>query len=372
MEELIEAVAEHEAYGSLEEFVDKLNEAKQLFDKEEDKETYINLYQMEESLEYFRECLSNALSFLLHETLLTHINTKSQKGIQTLEAIISNPKANMSSNLATVRSNHSSVIIQLNVISSPSSLQEIESLKEYVTKQKISLSRTNNSAIKEAEEIKSQNTELLSEIDQLRTIIEEERKNFKDSASDILLTLQRESSKEIFDFIEKEKQDFKDQSESILSQENEVMNSLLSKETKAEEILNLSSKAALAGSYRKNADYERNISWVWSGIAIGSVAGAVIFSIIELLELDLNVTSLIARLAILSAIFSVFVYATKQATHHRELSKENRSRELELTTLVPFINDLPQDERQAIQKKLAYKYFGGEDITTHENEETSN
>lgn len=59
------------------------------------------------------------------------------------------------------------------------------------------------------------------------------------------------------------------------------------------------------------------------------------------------------------------LYTARESARHRTNADRARQRELELTTLGPFIELLPNDKKAEIRDRLTDRYFGGE-VEPHE------
>ncbi|MCG8483568.1 MAG: hypothetical protein MJA31_09695, partial [Clostridia bacterium] len=67
-------------------------------------------------------------------------------------------------------------------------------------------------------------------------------------------------------------------------------------------------------------------------------------------------------------------YAARESNKHRKLETKNRTAELELSSINPFIEILDEDKKQSIKEKLVDKYFGNNqshDISEGKEEEVS-
>ena len=54
-------------------------------------------------------------------------------------------------------------------------------------------------------------------------------------------------------------------------------------------------------------------------------------------------------------------YAAQQSREHRGLERRYRSMELELASMNPYLELLPEELQQAVKTELASRYFGGLD-----------
>ena len=74
---------------------------------------------------------------------------------------------------------------------------------------------------------------------------------------------------------------------------------------------------------------------------------------------------IISRFATAIAVALPALYTARESARHRTNADRARQRELELTTLGPFIELLPSDKKAEIRDRLTDRYFGGE-VEAHE------
>lgn len=70
------------------------------------------------------------------------------------------------------------------------------------------------------------------------------------------------------------------------------------------------------------------------------------------------------RIVAFSVLLYPASYAAKEAAKHRKLENINRKSELDLASIHPFIEILPEEKKQIIKEKLVYKFFGNVDYET--------
>ena len=104
-------------------------------------------------------------------------------------------------------------------------------------------------------------------------------------------------------------------------------------------------------------------------------SGLLVWTIIDLSADGFNWTKSLIRLIAAAALSYPATYAARESSKHRRLETINRNAELELASINPFIEILPEAKKQAIKEKLVEKYFGNDrnvlSDNTKENEELS-
>lgn len=187
--------------------------------------------------------------------------------------------------------------------------------------------------------------------------VETERKKFNEN-----IEADRKSYKEQID-ADKEsyKKTFDEQKTAVDKQSSDVINDLKAKLAEANKIVNIVGNVGVTGNYQKiasqhktNADFFR---WVALGFMV-VMSGLLIYSIIELGSSDFNLYKSLVRILAAAVLTYPAVYASRESTKHRHLETQNRNLELELASIGPFIELLPEDKKQEIKTSLVDKYFG--------------
>lgn len=89
-------------------------------------------------------------------------------------------------------------------------------------------------------------------------------------------------------------------------------------------------------------------------------SGLLVWTIIDLSADGFNWTKSLIRLIAAAALSYPATYAARESSKHRRLETINRNAELELASINPFIEILPEAKKQAIKEKLVEKYFGND------------
>lgn len=154
-----------------------------------------------------------------------------------------------------------------------------------------------------------------------------------------------------------------------------VLDSLGSLESDARRIVQVVGNIGATGNYKIIADNEgaaaRFWRWITVGIfALGVTVAMVSFSLhiyndlVQTPSVD-SVWTFAMRLATAIVIALPALYTARESARHRTNSDRARQKELELASLGPFIELLPDISKVAIREKLTERYFGAP-VDAHE------
>lgn len=120
----------------------------------------------------------------------------------------------------------------------------------------------------------------------------------------------------------------------------------------------------IAASESKQANMMRNITFGVFGLGI-FIALCTLWKFLETPFTSDNAWSALIRLLYAIAITTPAWYAAKESARHRSNADRARQTELELTSLGPFIELMPEDKKTLIREELIKTYFGNK-IDKHE------
>jgi hypothetical protein len=86
--------------------------------------------------------------------------------------------------------------------------------------------------------------------------------------------------------------------------------------------------------------------------------GLLILAIYHITGGDFNWKVAIVRIVAFSALLYPATYAARESGKHRRLENLNRKYELDLASINPFIEILPEEKKQEIKEKMVEKFFG--------------
>ena len=207
----------------------------------------------------------------------------------------------------------------------------------------------------------SYNTEFTNLKSTAQTNIEADRKKFQE-----LIEVDRA---EFIKQNEEEKQEFKKtfdtQTKNIETNSNELINKLNTKLEEANKIVNIIVNVGVTVNYQKIANRNEGHAnfWRWTAVFfMVLMSGLLIWSIIDLSHADFNLYKSLVRIIAAAVLTYPAIYAARESTKHRNLETRNRNIELELASIGPFIEMLPEEKKQKIKEELVLKYFGNQNI----------
>jgi hypothetical protein len=193
------------------------------------------------------------------------------------------------------------------------------------------------------------------------TTVEAERKKFSDN-----FELDRKAFKES---IETDKDAFKKAYETqkayFDAEAKSIVKELEQKLAEANKIVNIVGNVGVTGNYQNIANQHKKSANFFRWVALGFMivmSGLLIYSIIELSNKDFNLYKSLVRILAAAVLTYPAVYAARESSRHRNLETQNRNLELELASIGPFIELLPDDKKQSIKEGLVNKYFGKSSI----------
>lgn len=200
-----------------------------------------------------------------------------------------------------------------------------------------------------------------SEFETLKTnanaIVEADRKMFSDN-----FEADRKSYKEA---IETDKDTFKKAYENqkvyFDGEAKSTVEKLEQKLAEANKIVNIVGNVGVTGNYQKIANQHKSSADLFRCVALLFMilmSGLLIYSIIELGNTDFNLYKSLVRILAAAVLTYPAVYTARESSRHRNLETQNRNLELELASIGPFIELLPEDKKQSIKEGLVNKYFG--------------
>lgn len=155
------------------------------------------------------------------------------------------------------------------------------------------------------------------------------------------------------------------QSESERTQ-SERLDSLRTSQEQAAQIVQVVGNTGITGNYQKiaNSEGQQANTWRWitiaffaSGIAI---AGATFWKFWHEPFSPETAWSVLIRLMYAIAITAPAWYTARESARHRSSADRARQTELELASLGPFIELMPDEKKHQIREELTKRYFGNQ------------
>ena len=252
------------------------------------------------------------------------------------------------------------------------------------------IQQVRNSAAGTVDFINGLRTSVSSELDQLRDEISQQ----KNQVAQLIdtLSIQRNEAMAVNakvqqEFAEAETKrsavfnekisEISDEAESTRNQlSNNAKNSLDSlsqNEMDARRIVQVVGNIGVTGNFQKIATSETKQANLWRWITVELFSLGIIFAIITFYKfLNTELTPEHAWSAVIRLLYAIAItapawYAAKESARHRTNADTARKTELELASLGPFIELMPEDKKVAIREALVEKYFGN-GVKPHEIE----
>jgi K+/H+ antiporter YhaU regulatory subunit KhtT len=219
-------------------------------------------------------------------------------------------------------------------------------------------------------------TELIQQVqvsqDRLESLTESVAKQKAEAASVVAVVQQMYAEKEaeritaFSTLLQELRADFaKLQIESEKTQ-SERLESLKTSQDQAAQIVQVVGNTGITGNYQKIANVEGTQADVWRWITIAffasgiALAGATFWKFWHEPFSPETAWSVLIRLMYAVAITSPAWYTAKESARHRSNADRARQTELELASLGPFIELMPEEKKHQIREELTKHYFGNQ------------
>jgi hypothetical protein len=246
-------------------------------------------------------------------------------------------------------------VTQENLVAKTTQLTTLE--QQLGTKETEILNFLNNYTT-EFETLKTNNsTTFESEIKKFNDNIENDRKLFTEQFDEDKIGFQKK---------------FETQSSKFDNDSVELINKLNAKLAEANKIVNIVGNVGVTGNYQNIANQHKTSANFFRWVALSFMvvmSTLLIWSIIDLSKGEFDIYKSLIRILAAAVLTYPAIYASRESNKHRILETQNRNLELELASIGPFIELLPEDKKQAIKEDLVKKYFGNQISTTDPKDE---
>lgn len=147
-----------------------------------------------------------------------------------------------------------------------------------------------------------------------------------------------------------------------------ILNDIKNIESQARTILQIVGNVGVTGNYQKRSNEECGQANLSRWITVAIFAIGILFVAINLLKNisgTIDLQTLIIRFAIAVSITIPAFYTARESARHRSNADRAKQTELELASLSPFLQNLPEVEREKLISQLTPQYFG-KSIDAHE------
>lgn len=337
-----------------------------------------NLNFFQSCSKYISDRLKTTIPILVQETELNSLHTEVDAGLQQINTFLGN---NNIGHINNAINNYYSALNRARNLPLPFAKGDYDFSKsianfEQIIKEKYTaLEDEKNELTKEIENQKADLQQKDSEIKKLFKLIESKETEIQSLNTQFQIeftTLKTKANQEIETDrntfrkeIDTDKVSFKkeidDLKGTIDTDTTEIINSLNIKLVEAKKIVNVIGNVGVTGNYQLIANEHKSTANLWRLITIAfmtAFSGLLIWTIIDLSSEGFDWLKSLIRIIAAAALSYPATYAARESTRHRKLETINRTAELELASLSPFIELLPDAKQQAIREKLVDKYFG--------------
>lgn len=363
----------HVLFEKIEQVTQRLSEEKSKEKIDLDNYTFYDF-----SLKYVTDRIKLTIPTLVQETEMNALANEIDAGLQQINAFLGN---NNIGHLTNAFNNFTSAVNRVRNFPLPLSKSDfnfsrnIADFQDTLQKKFDSVQSENDTLKKKIsdfeEELKLKENklqDLFKLIDAKELEIKNLNSGFQTEFNSIKTTAnqQYESDRKIFrNEFDQEKIDFKKEIEELKSNIDTNTTDLIKKLTfkleEANKIVNVIGNVGVTGNYQLIANEHKSTANFWRWMAISFMAvfsGLLIWTIFELSKGTFDWTKSLIRLVAAAALSYPATYAARESSRHRRLETVSRTAELELASLNPFIELLPEDKKQTIKEKLVEKYFG--------------
>jgi hypothetical protein len=310
--------------------------------------------------------LNNANSYL--QNVLNELNSfKANKNIAHLN--------NTTNHIDTLIAQFSSFpiprpIIEEAVFSSSliSFKEQAEKIIQFLSGRKEELQEQLNEVSQSSSDVEQKFGQLQSSIEHQNEVIETAINDFKTQFSALEISLEEElqqaiktnneKTEEQIEIISKEHKSLIEKHE---EKAEELVSLLESKKKEASDLVQIIGNIGITGNYQNIANQEQKSANTWRNIAlllmllmVGAIALTIFVSVENGFDWKLAIFRLMAALILVIPA----TYAAKESSKHRALENHNRKAELELASLDPYLEKLPEEKRHQIKENLTEKFFG--------------
>ena len=195
--------------------------------------------------------------------------------------------------------------------------------------------------------------------DRLAQVLTDAQKRTQDSIDD--------AKTRLANMLEEASKKANEQNAEFSTQGTDVLRELELFRGKAVNLMHVIGSTGMAGEYQKTANSARRGNIIWQVIAGSSLLGLIIFAMFTYLatqtaEIIWGVVA--ARLFVTMTFGILAAYAARQSDRYAETEVRNRGYQLELSSIDPYLANLPEDIQQKVKVELAQKLFGNAAATT--------
>ncbi|MBW3513124.1 hypothetical protein KO537_00010 [Shewanella sp. NKUCC01_JLK] len=404
--------SDHAIHASIENLVDRLTDDSLVT---EDLNVFEIIDRIKQVASYVENCLSNVIPALVNHTHLSKANSYISSITSELNSYISNSNVGHLNNTSAHIDNLMAQINALPIVkpaiteqSFTKSLLDFKALAEKsfsemkkakddlvdsvdkISKNSIDQQEKLDGLVKEIESYDREVSDSIGNfnerfeeaekkyISQLDSKTDEFNKRYEDysEAFDSKLEENIEANQEnIIKIVSEHKEQHKQQLNSQKTAADSVLRELEDKRAEASNLLQIIGNIGITGNYQNIANNEKKAADNWRRIALGLMIGMVLIIGITIFISATNGFDWKLALFRVGAAFVLAIpaaYAAKESAKHRALENHNRRAELELASLDPYLEKLPEETRNKVKEELTKQFFGLNKMQEKVEEQVSN
>lgn len=368
----------HPVFQSIEQFSSRINE------KESKELIELSQYSFyNTSINYVSERLNLTIPELVQKTDLDNIHNYFNSSISELNHFLSNQNPGHLSNITSYLNASLPYVNNLPIpikgkFDFSRKISGFETLLSEKFEVLLAENNKNIEQLNEVNELIKEKEDKLKELEELISLKENELENINSSFNTEFENIRDTHNSKFDQEIEEIKSQFEtvrrdlideiDKQKDVISNDtSSLITELETKLSDAKRIVNIIGNIGVTGNYQKIADYHKKQANMWRWIALFFMVlltGLLIYTIYHITGHEFNWRVALVRIVAFSALLYPATYASKEASKHRELENSNRKFELELASISPFIELLPEEKKQEIKEKLVDKFFGNTQYQT--------
>ena len=352
----------HYIFEKLEQLKSRLNENEI---KEKIEFDYLNFYLT--SCDYIANKLKFTIQILTFEPDLATISQELTNALVQINNFLGN---NNIGHLNNANSHINSAINKIKTLPTPQSkgdfdFSKVISIFETTLTEKLNFIEERNELINaKIQQIESELNKKDEKINSLNKLLEQKEKEIQSLNSTFqneFNIIKSKANQEIEEDRKKFREEINSDRDNIESSTEEIIEKLASKLQEAKKLVNVIGNVGATGNFQSIANSHRRTANIFRIIAIIfmlGLSGILIYTIWDISINSIEWTKAVIRIIAAAALSYPATYAANESSKHRKQENYNRTIELELASINPFIEILDEKKKQEIKEKLVEKYFG--------------
>ncbi|VEL96888.1 hypothetical protein ALT761_01881 [Alteromonas sp. 76-1] len=393
-----EQLSDHAIHASIENLADRLTDDSLVT---EDLNVVEIIDRIKQAASYVESCLNNVIPALVNHSHLNKANSHISSIASELNSYISNSNVghlnNTSAHIDNLMTQINALPIVKPAISEQSFTRSLVEFKSLAEKSFSEMKKEKDELVKSVEKMTETSISQQEKLDNLSKEIErfdqgisESLNNFNERFEEVenKYTSQLDSRlsefneqyddySEAFDskikesidanqenissVISEHKAQYEQQLKSQKEEANSVLEELEEKRAEASNLLQIIGNIGITGNYQNIANNEKSAADNWRRIALGLMVCMVLIIGITIFISASNGFDWKLAFFRVGAAFVLAIpaaYAAKESAKHRALENHNRRAELELASLDPYLEKLPEETRHKVKEELTKQFFG--------------